>query len=309
MNMKNSDSKALDKFYTNSDIANKLIDKACDVLGVNRDTAVFLEPSAGAGAFSTQLKNIIAYDIRPESDEIVQADFLSILPSWEHDTISIGNPPFGKKARLAIDFINKCAESTDAICFVLPNTFRRYNTQKEIDKRFALVYDESLREDGTFTFEGNDFSLRCVFQIWIRKDGIYWHDDMRDMRIVKKPPISHPDFICWQHNATMQSRKYIDEDWDVAFWRQGYKDYSRVFRNPDDYDEVRHIMYDTNLQLFLVHFSNEIAKDIIMHMNLDELAKQNLSTPGFGKSDFIAEYIRCKDEYEKKALLYRQVWY
>lgn len=35
MDMKNNDCKALDKFYTNSDIADKLIDKACDVLGVN----------------------------------------------------------------------------------------------------------------------------------------------------------------------------------------------------------------------------------------------------------------------------------
>ena len=182
-----------------------------------------------------------------------------------------------------------------------PNPFRRYGTQSKLDPRLALVSDISLPEDGSFTFEGSPYSLRCVFQVWVAKDGCHWDPDaMRDMRMTRRPPISHPDFVCWQHNATPESRRYIDEDWELAFWRQGYKDYGQVFRNPDDYDEVRRIAYETNLQLFLVKPLTDDARRRIMSMDLDALASQNLSTPGFGKGDFVAEYMRISEEERRR---------
>lgn len=287
----------LDKFYTRPEIAARLIDTACEVLGLNKDTQVFLEPSAGKGSFSSQLPCVLAYDLLPENEHISQADFLSLEPVWEKkETVAIGNPPFGKRAKLAIEFINKAAESTDAVCFVLPNTFRRYNIQNALDENLALVWDEDLDENNSFTYMGQPYSLRCVFQIWARKDGAYWNDDLVDKRMRKRPPISHEDFVCWQHNATEQSRKYLDEDWEYAFWRQGYKDYEKVFEKKADYDEVRSIMYDTNLQLFLIKPLTNEARDIILSMDRDALARQNLSTPGFGKADFVGEYIRLKNE-------------
>ena len=291
--------KELDKFYTDSGLAARLIDTACDKLGANRQQATFLEPSAGSGAFSSLVPNVLAYDIKPEGDGILEADFLKLAPIWQRDTIAIGNPPFGKRARLAIDFVNRCAASCDAVCFVLPNTFRRYNIQQKLDTDLALIYDETLPEHGSFTFEGADYSLRCVFQIWVRRDGTYWNGNMADLRLTKRPPISHPDFVCWQHNATVESRKYIDEDWQYAFWRQGYKDYTQIFENPRDYDEVRRIAYETNLQLFLVKPLTEEADKIIIGMDREALAMGNLSTPGFGKGEFVAEYERLKREREQ----------
>lgn len=289
--------KELDKFYTRPEVANRLIDTACGVLGVNRDSQTFLEPSAGAGAFSSKIPNVLAYDLLPENADIVQADFLLLEPTWEKSsTVTIGNPPFGRRAKLAIQFVNRAASHTDAVCFVLPNTFRRYNVQSALDDDLALVLDEDLDEHNSFTFEGNPYSLRCVFQIWVRKDGAYWREDMKDLRLRKRPPVFHADFECWQHNATEQSRKYLDEDWKYAFWRQGYKDYGRVFTKADDYDEVKKIMYETNLQLFFVKPLNDEAEEIILAMDKEALAKQNLSTPGFGKADFVSEYTRLKSE-------------
>lgn len=283
----------LDKFYTRPETAARLV----DTVGLNKDTQVFLEPSAGKGAFSSQLPCVLAYDLLPENEHISQADFLSLEPVWEKkETVAIGNPPFGKRAKLAIEFINKAAESTDAVCFVLPNTFRRYNIQNALDENLALVWDEDLDENNSFTYMGQPYSLRCVFQIWARKDGAYWNDDLVDKRMRKRPPISHEDFVCWQHNATEQSRKYLDEDWEYAFWRQGYKDYGKVFEKKTDYEEVRSIMYGTNLQLFLIKPLTDEARKIILSMDRDALARQNLSTPGFGKADFVSEYIRLKNE-------------
>lgn len=292
--------KELDKFYTRPQVADRLIDAACEALGLDRATQVFLEPSAGSGAFSSQIPNVLAYDLMPESADIAKADFLELLPSWEKGkTVTIGNPPFGRRAKLAIQFINRAASHTDAVCFILPNTFRRYNIQNALDDNLALIMDEDLDEDNSFTFEGDPYSLRCVFQIWVRKDGAYWRDDMEDLRMIDRPPIKHDDFNCWQHNATEQSRKYLDENWKYAFWRQGYKDYGKVFTKADDYDEVKSIMHDTNLQLFLIEPLSDEAEEIILAMDRDSLAKQNLSTPGFGKADFVAEYMRLKAERQR----------
>lgn len=290
--------KDLDKFYTDGDLADSLIDLACSVLSVDRDAQLFVEPSAGSGAFSSRLPRCLAYDIKPEGDGIKQADFLTLEPAWDRSAVAIGNPPFGRRARLAIQFVNRCAASCDAVAMVLPNTFRRYNTQAKLDGRLALVSDTDLPEEGSFTFEGAPYSLRCVFQVWVTRDGRHWRPgEMEDMRMTRRPPISHPDFVCWQHNATPESRRYVDEDWELAFWRQGYKDYSQVFRNPGDYDEVRRIAYETNLQLFLVRPLTDDARQRILSMDLGALASQNLSTPGFGKGDFVAEYMRvCERE-------------
>lgn len=284
----------LDKFYTVPSLASELVDTACDILQVNRNEHMFVEPSAGSGAFSNAVPHVMAYDLKPEGENIKQADFLSLEPEWDREAVAIGNPPFGKKARLAVDFLNRCGQNCDAVCFILPNTFRRYNTQSSVDEELALVYDRDLSEHGSFTYLGSPYSLRCIFQVWVRKDGSLWKNDMQDIRQRKRPPIRHEDFNCWQHNATEQSRKYLDENWKYAFWRQGYKDYSRVFTKENDYDEVRSIMYDTNLQLFLVEPLTKEAEQIILSMDLESLARQNLSTPGFGKADFVGEYERVK---------------
>lgn len=307
-----TDARDLDKFYTDSKLATLLIGVACSSLGLPAATAFmddpdgrfgkpqFVEPSAGSGAFSSQIPGCLAYDIAPEGDGIEQADFLDTEPSWPRSSVAIGNPPFGRRASLAVSFVNRCASSCDAVAMVLPNTFRRYNTQSRLSDELALIEDINLPEHGSFSFEGSPYSLRCVFQVWVRKDGAYWHEGMSDMRIRRRPPTSHPDFECWQHNATEESRRYVDEDWELAFWRQGYKDYTRVFHNPEDYDEVRDIVYGTNLQLFFVRPLSDEARDRILRMDIAALASSNLSTPGFGKGDFVAEYMRLRKEDEER---------
>lgn len=291
--------KELDKFYTKPETAKRLIGVAAGQLGLDLSEQLFLEPSAGSGAFSSPLEHVLAYDLAPEGEGIEQADFLTLEPSWGQDTVAMGNPPFGYKAKLATSFINRCAESCDAVCFILPNTFRRYNTQSKVADDMALIYDETLPVD-SFTYEGQPYSLRCVFQIWVRIDGTFWKEGMPELRQRKRPPIAHPDFECWQHNATVESRKYLDEDWQLAFWRQGYKDYGHVFTKDEDYDEIRRIMYETNLQLFLVKPKDDIVKKRILSLDLNALASENLATPGFGKADFVRAYCE-KLEEEKDA--------
>ena len=73
----------LDKFYTNLDIAKRCIERTNEkVILDNFD--IVIEPSAGGGSFSHQLKhnNVIAMDISPEKYDknIIQQDFLTYYP-------------------------------------------------------------------------------------------------------------------------------------------------------------------------------------------------------------------------------------
>jgi len=55
--------------------------------------------------------SITGYDIEPHlNNEIIKADFLKLKPVYDSKNIIIGNPPFGKRSKLAIDFINKSFE-------------------------------------------------------------------------------------------------------------------------------------------------------------------------------------------------------
>ena len=67
----------LDKFYTKPEIA----EQCCNFLKQfypNIENETFLEPSAGSGNFLAYLKNYEAYDIAPEGENIIKADFLSL---------------------------------------------------------------------------------------------------------------------------------------------------------------------------------------------------------------------------------------
>ena len=97
--------KQLDKFYTKEELAIELIDKTKKILNLNENT-LYLEPSAGSGNFSRHLNRVHAFDIKPEGENIKQANFLELDLEY-NDYVAIGNPPFGNRCSLAIDFFNK----------------------------------------------------------------------------------------------------------------------------------------------------------------------------------------------------------
>jgi predicted RNA methylase len=278
--MKKKEARLFDKFYTKPEIAKKCIECAKSILNLKEYN--FLEPSAGSGSFSNQLK-CEAYDLYPEGEKIKKADFLLLNPDKEKKYVVIGNPPFGKRGKLAIEFINHASSFSDAICFILPNTFSRYSVQSKICSDLKLIYSGELPKN-SFTFAGKDYDLNCVFQIWVKND----FNDLKDLR-KEKPQIKNNDFEIWQHNATKQSRKFIDYDWKYATYRQGFKDYNKKFTKKD-YDFLRHIVYDTNIQLFFIKPLNENAEKVFLSMDLDSLASKNLRQKGFGKHDFIEYY-------------------
>jgi predicted RNA methylase len=157
---------ALDKFYTKPEIAKYFIDK-CNVASFTR----IIEPAAGSGAFSNQIANCIAYDLEPESSGIIKQDWFEYIHEKQKDekVLVIGNPPFGQQNSLAITFINHSASFSDTVAFILPISFKKDSVQARVDKNFTLVYEEALPKN-SFTLDGKDYDVKCIFQIWKKTD-------------------------------------------------------------------------------------------------------------------------------------------
>lgn len=281
----------LDKFYTNSNVAkncyNFLIKNFPQI-----ENRMFLEPSAGAGAFLPYLKNYIALDILPEGENIIQQDFFDYESDNKH-LITIGNPPFGKRSKLAIDFFNKASLFSDIIAFIIPVSFMKWSVQKELNHNFALVNYFYLDPE-SFTDEGKPFRVRTVFQIWVNKNSEFYNN--KDLRLISNPPVSHPDFKIWQYNATPEAMDAVEQDWKYATFRQGYHNYNEIFTH-DKYEEIKKNMIGPpKKQYFFIKPLTEEAEKIILSMDFNNLAERNTSTPGFGKGDFVSYYIELKNK-------------
>ena len=156
-----------DKFYTKPEIARHLLQS---IPRQNND--IIIEPSAGNGSFSLQIKNCIAMDIAPEHPSIQKQNFLSYYPAEtikNKRVLVIGNPPFGQNSSLAISFYNHSAKFANIIAFILPKSFRKPSIQNRLHPYFHLLYEEEL-PDNSFLLDGQPYSIPTVWQIWEQKD-------------------------------------------------------------------------------------------------------------------------------------------
>lgn len=141
-----------------------------------KENDLIIEPSAGNGSFIKIIKELTKnhkfYDLIPENKEIIKQDFLlldvdKIIEPYKKIHI-IGNPPFGRQSSLAIQFIKKCCEFADTISFILPKSFKKDSNKAKFDKFFHLIYEKDLPEN-SFSVNGDDCDVPCVFQIWKKK--------------------------------------------------------------------------------------------------------------------------------------------
>ena len=141
--------KEFDQFFTSDNVARDCLKYLADIapqLGYNIFKDVhFLEPSAGGGAFLRALElqglDKTGWDIDPKCEDVIANDFLNSdnPPLPEREIIVIGNPPFGKRSKLAINFINRALEFSDTVAFILPIQFNKYSAQSKINSKAKLV--------------------------------------------------------------------------------------------------------------------------------------------------------------------------
>lgn len=135
--------------------------------------STIVEPSAGSGSFSKQIPGSIAIDLQPEDESIIKADFLTWKPvtNDREKTLVIGNPPFGQQCSLAIKFIKHATTFASTIAFILPRSFKKESVQARIPSDFHLISSTDI-PDNSFTLNGSDYSVPCIFQIWKQKPGV-----------------------------------------------------------------------------------------------------------------------------------------
>lgn len=190
-----------DKFYTPGPIVRKCVGALWRVLGMTLDD-LFVEPSAGAGAFCRHLPQdrLMALDIAPEAEGITSSDFLVFEPpAHEGRIVVIGNPPFGRNGAMARAFLRHAMGFADIVAFILPASFAKSSMQRSIDKRFHLVHEAPLGDQHFETSDG-DRVVNTVFQIWQKRDVL---------RHVEPGPVAHGDFafVTEIHDADLIIRR------------------------------------------------------------------------------------------------------
>lgn len=163
-------SRKLDQFYTNPAYAQQFLNVISQTIDLDSYDHL-LEPSAGTGSFYNLLDATkrIGLDLEPKAAGIIKTDFFAWTPPAGKKIITIGNPPFGKNAALAVKFFNRAAEFSDVIAFVIPKTFRKVSIINRLDENFHTIHDETV-PDHSFIFNGATYNVPCAGQIWQRRD-------------------------------------------------------------------------------------------------------------------------------------------
>lgn len=229
----------LDKYYTPKDVAKYCIDKTFDILK-DEDITEIIEPSAGNGNFSLQIKDCIAYDIEPEHGSITEKDFLQYYLPYKKGRLFIGNPPFGERMEQATRFYLKCISEGDYVAFILPiSQFQNVSSLYQFD----LVHSERL---GEVDYSGRP--LKCCFNIYKRnKTGEFNKRKvlrLKDIKIVRQ-----------------DSKRYEEtRDFDVrmCYWGNGSAgkiltgnerysaEYKIIVKNPKYKEKVREVLENVN---------------------------------------------------------------
>jgi hypothetical protein len=163
-----------DKFYTNPTVATACLQQLIPLLD-NPGGFVWIEPSAGAGAFLTALKGVLpsakafAVDLTPAAPEIEKGDFMTWRPPFGRRII-FGNPPFGKQGSAARQFIARATYlNAKWIAFILPRSFEKPSLQTAFPLNYHNRLSVRLGADA-FIVNGTPYDVPCVFQVWERME-------------------------------------------------------------------------------------------------------------------------------------------
>ena len=211
---------------------------------------------------------------------IICADYLEWRPTRDGGGyVVVGNPPFGKRGKLAVAFFNH-SDFADIIAFIVPVSFRKYFIHRQLSPEYGLVVRKLLANDSFHTPDGKDYAINAEFQIWTR---LSVPRPMTDMRERFPAPIKHPDFEMRQYNNTKQALPMFDAPFDFAVPCQGYQDYSRRETAPADCEKHK--------QWMLFTAKNDEVRGRLMAMDYATLSHDcATATPGFRKNDVVKYY-------------------
>ena len=181
-----------EQYYTPPATASAIVDRLLKRLPFTRERT-WIEPAGGTGSFIEAARehgvtNVVSYDIEPRHPNVKRGDFLKQKLKIT-GAVAIGNPPFGRNNALSVPFFNTCAKHCDAICFIVPKSWRKWSVVNRLDKSFHLIddYDLQINYDGVDGFELSEkFWLNTVVQTWERRDVQRDKIAIQDRGVVKR---------------------------------------------------------------------------------------------------------------------------
>lgn len=191
-----------EQYYTDPALAHRCVEYVDRVMALSSFTTC-VEPSAGDGAFLGLLPSDrrIGIDLEPRHAEVREADFLSWRPEPADGRIlTIGNPPFGQRAALAVAFLRHACSFSDVVAFILPRSFNKYTFQDRVDPHFHLVGGFDC--DEFVDVSGRPVAVRAVFQVWEHRDYARPRVDL---------PSTHPDFDLRHRHLSRLAPGELDE--------------------------------------------------------------------------------------------------
>ena len=270
INSKNSNKLELDQYYTPKEVMEYCVNKTIEVLeGKNCKIDCFLEPSAGQGIFSDYLytigKEVLALDIEPKAENIIEADFLEYPIEYKKNRLIIGNPPFGVRLLLARRFYKKSIEIGDYISFILPIS-QLNNTQLMYE--FDLVYSEDL--GGVIFSEAR--KVRCCLNVYVKpQNGLNKKkiSKLKDIEIVRQDSKKYKDFqfdlrMCRWGDST--AGKILSEDEKYS------SEYKIKIHNKNLKDEIINVLKNANWKKEI----NSTAMCGISQYHIIELLKREI---------------------------------
>lgn len=207
------------------------------------------------------------YAIRQQHAKInLVEDLDKLIQEKMRFTLAIGNPPYGVGGNLAIKFLNKTAELTDDIRFVLPTSVRKPSSLNKISPNLHCIEDVDCDSK---TFPGG---INAVKQRWVvkgeKREKIHMHT-------------SHPDFEFLPYEKRFEADVFIGE--------YGCGPSGRVkTENFTHYAKGHHFIKVRDPQVIqnFLEFADKFR----------EVANQCNGRYHFGKNDLITTYIKCLED-------------
>jgi hypothetical protein len=181
-----------EQFYTPTSLALTLVENVEAVLGSLQGKSV-LEPAGGTGsfveaAFAKGAKEVISFDIEPLHEKVILGSFLE-QELTQRNLITISNPPFGRNNSLSIPFFNHAARVSDAICFIVPRSWRKWSVTNRLDLNFELVSDQDIDidyVDSSGELISDKSRLATCFQVWKKTATPRVAIKITDMGVIEK---------------------------------------------------------------------------------------------------------------------------
>ncbi len=266
-----------EEYYTAHQLAEQCVDFAHRHLSFDSFQYI-LEPSAGDGVFARLLpeEKRICIDVHPRSELVQKADFLKWHPPLLHGSIlTIGNPPFGQRAALAVKFVERACDFSDAVAFILPRSFRKHTFLNRIDPMFHLAGQFDC--DSFRTPEGEALSVKSVFQVWIRRSI---------PRETIQLPTSHDHFTLKHFHLSRTSPEALEaarRDFDFVIAQVGAN------FQPKSPDEVSAGSY------WFIKARHQGVREVFGRLDFSFLEGTNTAFMSLSKKDIIRAYEEALD--------------